>query len=139
MKKTKTGMVFGVFDGLHEGHRYFLESASEKCEKFIVVVAQNGASATLKGRMPKYSLEDRIEAIEKLNSAWTVVSGDSVQGEWNALKKYQPDVVFLGHDQSAVADELEKIHIFFSFIEAYRPEQFKSSILHQSEGVSKED
>lgn len=133
MTKSKLGMVFGVFDGLHEGHQFFLNSASEQCETLIVVVAQDDTSFALKGRKPKHSFEERMRALRSLNSSWIVVAGDSIQGEWSALKTYTPDMVFLGHDQGAIADALEEIGIQFSFIEAHRPFEFKSSLLHRSE------
>lgn len=133
MAKVKTGMVFGVFDGLHEGHQFFLNSASGKCETLIVVVARDDVSLALKGRKPKHDFNERVRALVSFNSSFEVVQGDSTQGEWSALKKYQPTVVFLGHDQSAVADELMKIGIQFSFIDSHHPEEFKSSLLHHVE------
>jgi len=126
-------MVFGVFDGLHEGHRFFLNSASEQCKTLIVVVARDDASFALKGRKPKHSFEERIRALRSLHSSWIVVVGDSMQGEWSALKTYTPDMVFLGHDQKAIADEFIKMGIQFSFIDSHHPEEFKSSLLHHSE------
>ncbi len=122
-------MVFGVFDGLHEGHRFFLQSAADQCEKLMVVVARDDASSALKGRTPKHALDKRVQAIQSLNQVWTVIPGDSTQGEWSALKQHQPDMVFLGHDQHAVAEELKKMGIPFSFIDAHEPDQYKSSLL----------
>lgn len=133
MAKIKTGMVFGVFDGLHEGHQFFLNSASDKCENLIVVVAQDDASFILKGRKPKHDFSERVRALISHSASFEVVAGDSVQGEWSALKTYKPDMIFLGHDQKAIADEFMKIGISFSFIDSHRPEEFKSSLLHHPE------
>lgn len=133
MEKNKKGMVFGVFDGLHEGHRFFLNSASEQCETLIVVVARDDASSALKGRKPKYDFDERMQALFSFNSSWVGVAGDSVQGEWSALKTYRPDMVFLGHDQKAIADEFIKMGIQFSCIDSHHPEEFKSSLLHHAE------
>lgn len=132
MAKNKKGMVFGVFDGLHEGHRYFLHSASEHCEDLTVVIAGDEATRALKGHVPKYSLEERRHALLALNPLWRIIEGDTVQGEWSALKKYQPDIVFLGHDQTALAKELEHRGVAIKFLAAHRPEHFKSSILHET-------
>lgn len=133
MNLIKRGIVFGVFDGLHEGHRFFLKSASDKCESLIVVVAIDDASLALKGRIPKHSFNERMQALLSFNPSLKVVPGDSIQGEWSALTTYMPDMVFLGHDQSAIAEELEKIGIQFSFIDSHHPEEFKSSLLHHFE------
>jgi len=122
-------MVFGVFDGLHEGHLFFLNAAASKCDELIVVVAEDEASASLKGRLPKSPLHARIEAIESLQRGWTVVAGDKAQGEWSALKAHKPDMVYLGHDQHAVAAEFERMGIAFSFIEAHSPDKYKSSLM----------
>lgn len=133
MAKVKTGMVFGVFDGLHEGHQFFLNSASSKCEKLIVVVAQDDASLTLKGRKPKHGFDERVRALISHGASFEVVAGDSIQGEWSTLKTHTPDMIFLGHDQGAISDALRETGIEFSFIDSHYPEEFKSSLLHHPE------
>lgn len=133
MAQIKTGMVFGVFDGLHEGHQFFLNSASDKCETLIVVVARDDASFALKGRKPKHGFDERVRALISFNPSFEVAQGDSVQGEWSALKTHTPNMVFLGHDQGAIASALEAMGVRFSFIEAHRPLEFKSSLLHHSD------
>ncbi|MES2014754.1 MAG: adenylyltransferase/cytidyltransferase family protein [Patescibacteria group bacterium] len=133
MEKNKVGMVFGVFDGLHQGHRYFLQSAAEQCEQLIVVVAHDETVRELKNRAPKFSLEERMTALRAFPLDMIVVAGDTVQGEWGVLKKYTPSMVFLGHDQTAIAKELTKMHTPFLYIDAHHPEEFKSSLLHEVE------
>ncbi len=123
-------MVFGVFDGLHEGHQYFLRLAQTLCDELVVVVAVDEAVRALKGRVPKHSNGDRIAAIRNFNPATVVVSGDDTPGQWSALKTYVPDVVFLGYDQKAIAGALKDIPMPFVFLEAHRPEEYKSSLLH---------
>ena len=49
---NKKGMVFGVFDGLHEGHKYLLTEAAKLCDELVVVVTLDEAVATLKGHLP---------------------------------------------------------------------------------------
>lgn len=44
-KKFNRVMVFGVFDGLHPGHRAFLRQARKKGDKLIVVVARDNFDA----------------------------------------------------------------------------------------------
>lgn len=124
----KTAMVFGVFDGLHQGHKNFLEQASQKCENLIVVVALSEVVHLLKGKLPKYSHEERAEQINSFYPRFKIIFGDSVPGQWNVITKYKPDIIFLGYDQQGIAQELIKIKVPFEMLLAYKPELYKSSI-----------
>lgn len=125
-------MVFGVFDGLHEGHKYFLSEAKKHCDELIVVVTLPEAVKTLKKRYPKYSFEERTAALSAYNPQLKVVAGDSKLGSWEIINKYNPEVIFLGHDQRELDRELDKFKIPTVFIEALLPEKYKSSLLHQT-------
>lgn len=126
----KTGVVFGVFDGLHEGHKYFLTEAAKRCEKLIVAVTSSEVVLHLKGHLPRFEQNERIIVIQNFNSKLEVVEGDETLGRWTVLKKYIPEIVFLGHDQQALAKELTKLNIPFIFLGAHHPERHKSSIIH---------
>lgn len=123
-------MVFGVFDGFHEGHRYFLQEAQKQCEKLVVVVAHPDIVLALKQRIPLRSLSERIQAICDFNEHFEVTSGDTETGTWSALKRYQPNLVLLGYDQKHLGDELTKMDISHLFITSYHPEIYKSSLLN---------
>ncbi len=123
------GMVFGVFDGLHEGHRKFLADAAARCDTLIVVVARPETVMTLKEKHPRRGLKERISEIRAFNPRFEIVTGDATIGEWHAIKEHRPDMVFLGYDQERIAEELKKMNIPFTFLEAYRPSEFKSSLL----------
>lgn len=123
-------MVFGVFDGLHEGHHHFLSEAIQKCDELIVVVAPDEVARILKGHSPHVSLQERIEAITAFAPHVKVVSGDSDSGSWKVLDSYTPDMVILGYDQGAIADELETRAIPYMYLSAHEPGRFKSSILN---------
>ena len=129
----KKGMVFGVFDGLHEGHQYFLKKAAEMCEKLVVVVARDKAAHTLKGHAPKRTEQKRLAAIQLFNPQWTAFLGDTEAGEWKILKMENPDRVFLGYDQKEMRGELKKLEIPFESIEAHEPERFKSGLLNKQD------
>jgi len=111
----KRVMVFGVFDGCHEGHQYFLRESAKHGDKFIVVVARDETVRELKQKKTKYSLAERMQAIEELGFADAVVAGDITQHSWTALKEYKPDVVVLGHDQHALEEALRKQKGIFLF------------------------
>jgi len=114
------GMVFGVFDRLHEGHQHFLSDASSKCRELTVVVTLPEMVSLLKGRQPKQSWEERVAALRAFNPKLNVVPGDSVAGAWSVITTYMPDMIFLGHDQQAIADELRRIDKLFVFLERHR-------------------
>lgn len=128
MDTIKKGMVFGVFDGLHEGHVFFLNEAKKLCQELFVVVAEDTAVEALKGKVPRNSLRIRKEALSTISDI-RVIEGDEKMGEWSALHTYAPDVVFLGHDQQALAVELERLGVPHTFLPAHRPHEFKSSLL----------
>jgi cytidyltransferase-like protein len=125
---VKTGMAFGVFDSLHNGHEYFLSEAKAKCLDLIVVVTVPEVVRLLKNKVPRHSLEERIEAIRAFDSSCTVVAGDTTLGGWEVLKRYAPDVVYLGYDQQGIASEMDKLGIAYEFIGSYFPEKYKSSL-----------
>lgn len=128
----KKALVFGVFDGLHEGHRHFLSQALTLCDELIVVVAQSETVQTLKGHAPKYSYKERRSAITAFKDTLTIVPGDFVLGSWSAIHTHKPDVVFLGYDQYSIAEELKKMAIPMVFLESHYPETYKSSLLHKN-------
>lgn len=127
----QTGVVFGVFDGLHNGHKYFLTEAAKHCEKIIVAVTASEAVLHLKGHLPRYEYGERVAAIRAFNPKLKVVQGDRTLGKWTAIKKYAPEIVLLGHDQRTIAEELIKLRVRFIFLNSYHPEKHKSSIIHK--------
>jgi len=122
-------MVFGVFDNLHNGHKYFLNEASQKCDKLIVVVTPTKIVKLLKKHPPKYSFKERVEKIKEFNQNFSIISGDLTLGKWNILKQNPSDIVLLGYDQKEISKDLEKLNIPYVFLEPYSPEKYKSSIL----------
>lgn len=126
----KTGMVFGVFDGLHEGHKYFLSQAASRCQQLLVAVTLPEVVLKLKGKAPKQSLEERCQAISAFNPAFKTIVGDRETSSWEVLKEHKPDIIFLGYDQQQIAKDLETMGIAYSYLDSYQPEQFKSSLLN---------
>jgi len=124
------GIVFGVFDGLHAGHKHFLSKAKAKCDELVVVVAPDEAARVLKGRAPRRALSDRMKNVIAFDSELRVVPGDETQGSWRVLVSEKPDVVLLGYDQDALGAEIEKRGIPVEHLSAHEPEQYKSSIMN---------
>lgn len=128
----KTGMVFGVFDGLHAGHQYLLIECEKRCEQLIVVVTLDTVVSLLKNHPPKYSYEERVEAIRNFNPNLTIVPSDPTLGGWSILDRYNPDIIFLGYDQEAIAREMKRLHKSFFIIDSHHPDTLHSSILNDS-------
>lgn len=126
-------MVFGVFDGFHKGHEYFLSEALKRCSKLTVVVAVPEMVELMKKKRPMHTLEDRIQAIKDFAVDVTpnisVIPGDATLGEWNVLKIHQPDMVILGYDQQGIAGEMERLGIPYEYINSYHPEIYKTSLM----------
>lgn len=122
-------LVFGVFDGFHEGHVFFLKEALKRTDELLVVVASDAAVQKLKGKTPRASFTERARAVSDFDVRIRVLTGDDEQGSWRVLTNAQPDLVFLGYDQTAIADELKRLKVRFDFIAPHEPHLYKSSIL----------
>ena len=101
-------MVFGTFDGIHDGHRAFLAQARELGDRLIVVVAQDEVVEQLKKHPPERNLEERMGALTDEAIADRVVAGDTEIGTYEVVKRYRPDVIALGYDQSELKKDLER-------------------------------
>ncbi len=101
-------MVFGVFDGFHEGHRAFLREAKTHGRKLIVVVARDEQVRLLKNKTPRHSEDERLAVIARADQSARAVLGDPELGMYDVIKKYQPDTICLGYDQHALAEDLQE-------------------------------
>jgi cytidyltransferase-like protein len=123
------GMLFGVFDIFHEGHKHFISEAESKCDELTVAVAPDATVEILKGKKPKHTLDERMRALSEWNQALDVIPGDERLGSWKVVRNERPDVIFLGYDQEALKEELSVFNIRIEIIGAHEPERFKSSLL----------
>ncbi len=128
---NKRGMVFGVFDGLHEGHKYFLTEAAKHCDELIIVVTLPHIVEQIKKQTPKYTFNDRMQAIADFQPQTKVIAGDSILGDWIILKTHKPDLVIIGYDQDGIAREMKRMNIPHVFIQPFYPEKYKSGLLNK--------
>lgn len=142
-------LVFGTFDGVHEGHRNMLRQAKELGDYLVVVVAPDNVVQEIKGKMCLRRSGERIQGVRDERIADEVALGDKLLDNWSILKKYRPDIIALGYDQ----DELKAaLDAHFSsrqaqdnsgelensekkprivILKAFKPDQYKSSLLNQ--------
>lgn len=130
MQKKKV-LVFGAFDVIHDGHRYFLDEAKKHGDYLIVVVARDSTVIKLKGHMPERPLPNRIQALKKENIADFISPGDIIIGNWKIIGRLKPDIICLGYDQTELKQELLKaLPIFDWKIKIITAGNFKGEILH---------
>ncbi|MFH1404853.1 MAG: adenylyltransferase/cytidyltransferase family protein, partial [Patescibacteria group bacterium] len=106
---NKTVLAFGTFDNLHKGHEFFLKQAAELGDRLVVGVARDEHVLKLKGKSPEQGEQDRLNRVSKLDYVSEAVMCDNELGSYEILKKVNPDVVAVGHDQNELRQDLERI------------------------------
>ncbi|HEY5588120.1 MAG TPA: adenylyltransferase/cytidyltransferase family protein [Candidatus Paceibacterota bacterium] len=136
---NKTIVIFGVFDGIHEGHLAFISEAKNQGNHLVAIVARDEIVKELKGKLPKHNEVERIKNLLEVSDIDLVLLGDPKTGTYNVLKEIKPDVVFLGYDQDLLQENLNQTikngslpEIAIIRGEPYKPEIFHSSILKTS-------
>lgn len=136
-------LVFGTFDGLHEGHKDFFRQAKECGDYLVVVVGRDSTVQKVKGKPPKHSEQERLEAIQNSGLANEARLGNEAPAgqkldPYKIVEEIKPDIICLGYDQTFFADKLaEELpkrglgHIQIKRLEAFQPEKYKSSILNK--------
>ena len=131
--KSKKILVFGTFDGIHDGHRFFLREAKKHGEELVVGVAKDGTVKKLKGALPNIPLHNRIKMLQAEGLADRAIPGDENIGNWEIVKREKPDVICLGYDQKELATKLVKDLPAFGFsIEIVIIKDYKGGELHNS-------
>ena len=106
MKKSKTAILFGTFDIVHQGHLNLFKQARKKCNYLITVIARDKTVKTVKKKSPVNLEKSRLNKLKKYKVADKVVLG-SLDNKFAVIKKYKPDVVLLGYDQTAFTENLK--------------------------------
>lgn len=128
-------LLFGTFDIFHEGHRNLLAQARKYGDFLGVLVARDVTVLKVKGRLPRYSEQERVQVLKRSGLADEVFLG-SLDDRYEVVRKFKPDVVCLGYDQEQSLGELrrkldesglERTRIVR--LEALEPEKYKSSLL----------
>lgn len=133
MKKV---LIFGTFDGIHDGHRKYFSQAREHGDYLSAVVARDETVRQIKGRLPKYDERQRIKDLAKEEMIDHVVLG-LTGDKYEIVRLQKPDVICLGYDQRNFTDglreELDRHGMQATEVvrsDAYKPEIYKSSIIN---------
>lgn len=136
MKRRMRVMVFGVFDGLHAGHRAFLRQARRQGQELIAVVARDEAVQKLKSRQPREGERARLAKIRRMPGVNRAVLGDAVQSSYGVIQRWKPDIICIGYDQSALEKDLKSRirqgiipRILLARLKPYRADKFRSSLM----------
>ncbi len=138
----KKVLVFGTFDGLHEGHKSFLEQAG-KFGEVTVIVGRDSTVEKTKGRPPKFNESTRLKAIEDSGLVAEARLGNQAPpGEklnpYKVIEEVKPDIICLGYDQIHFVDKLEgklkemgmdQVKVYR--LEAFEPGKYHSSLLNK--------
>lgn len=131
----KTVLLFGTFDGLHEGHKYLLREAKKMGDRVVVVLALDEVVKRLKGRPPKHTYEERFATLDREGLADGIIPSDEIEGTYSVVQSIQPDIVVFGYDQQELqrdlTDYLQKTNknIRTVTLAAFEPERYKSSLI----------
>ena len=88
----------GVFDIIHPGHIYTLNSAKELGDVLVVVVATDNTAVKMKKRTPLHSQEQRQELVNSLSMVDLCLVGQE-DDIFKTVNLVRPQIIALGYDQ----------------------------------------
>ncbi len=100
--------VFGIFDGVHEGHRFLFEQAKTYGDELAVIVGRDDFVRTFKNKEPRNDEKSRVEMVRKEPLVAMAVLGDEVSSSYRILSTLHPDVICLGYDQDVLEGDLKR-------------------------------
>ncbi len=120
MKKRRV-VVFGIFDEVHEGHRFLFEQAlrlsaqstdrsgqARTDTELVAIVGRDSFVRTFKNKEPRNSENVRVEMVQKEPLVDMAVLGDEASSSYRVLSTLRPDVICLGYDQDALEEDLKR-------------------------------
>jgi cytidyltransferase-like protein len=129
-------VIFGTFDGIHEGHRDFFRQARTLGREphLTASLARDVNVARVKGRPPYESEDERLTAISDEPLIDEAVLGSLDADYISHVISLQPDIIALGYDQESsyvehLAEKLKERGCTPEIIRCkpHHPELYKSS------------
>jgi FAD synthetase len=134
--KHKKVLVFGVFDMLHPGHRWFLSQAKKLGPKLYVIVARDKNVDKQKSHQPQQTEKVRLKSIRALPYVTRAQLGAlNLKKRYDVIIKINPDIICLGYDQKYLTRNLKADLKRFGLktkvirLGAYKPHLYKSSLM----------
>ena len=134
MESKKRVVVFGIFDGVHDGHRDLFRQARELGDELVVIVGRDEVAEKLKGRRPRYSEAERVAMLKQEPLVDDAILGDSEFSSYASIQKLHPDLICLGYDQQELGEDLKQWiqrkneSISLVFLKPYKPEVLHNSL-----------
>jgi len=131
-------MVFGTFDGLHEGHLNFFKQAKNlaKISFLIVSIARRNNVIKIKGKSPILNEKKRMNLVKKCKLVDKVVLS-GIKNYLGHIIKERPNIIALGYDQTHYVKNLEKdlkkkgLLVKIIRLKPYKKNIFKNHLLRQ--------
>ncbi len=133
-------LVFGSFDLLHKGHRYFLRHSRQPGRRLVAVLARDEEIYRFKQRQPAWNYEKRKSALLRSGLVDEVISSDERHGTFYVLQRQDCPVaqVTLGDGQEALKMALEEffcrregLRCPIHFVAPHKRNWLSSTRLHQ--------
>ena len=131
-------LVFGTFDGLHEGHKDFFRQAQAFGGHLMVVVGRDSTVERVKKRLPRQNENERLRAVEACETVDFARLGNENTSPYLVIEQLKPDVICLGYDQTFFTEKLEAAlkkmgmeNVEIHRLQAFEPEKYKSSLLNK--------
>lgn len=102
-------MLFGTFDGLHQGHLNLFKQARllSKNSFLVVSIARDKNVFKIKGSYPTLNEKARVKLLKSCRLVDKVVLS-GLRNHIPHILKERPDVIALGYDQRAYVTNLKK-------------------------------
>lgn len=112
-RRLRRVVTAGVFDGLHDGHRWYLRTAKKLGDHLTVIVARDATVPIVKNKHPKHSERSRVAAVAALPGVDRAMLGGLIRSthpdeRFRILVFLRPAVICLGYDQPVNARALRK-------------------------------
>ncbi|OGI95756.1 hypothetical protein A2917_00355 [Candidatus Nomurabacteria bacterium RIFCSPLOWO2_01_FULL_42_17] len=139
MRVSKKIMVFGTFDGLHQGHLNFFKQAQKLVKRplkpfLIVSVARDKNVKQIKGKRPFLNEKKRMALVRNCPLVDKVVLSGARDHLPHIIKE-SPDIIALGYDQKAYVKNLKKdlksrgIEIKLARLKPYKEKLYKNHLI----------
>ncbi|MCS7115903.1 MAG: adenylyltransferase/cytidyltransferase family protein [Nitrososphaerota archaeon] len=131
----------GVFDIIHPGHIYTLESSKNLGDVLVVSVARDKTVIESKGRSPVNHEKERVKLVNSLKYVDLALLG-SEKDIFEIVTQVKPDIITVGydqkHDERVLIEELRKRGIIVKVVRLTTPmPDIKSSKIKKDVEVMK--